>query len=113
MKKEWIDILDLLLRRYRDIDYVLRMPYLDGMKLINKAFENEQDEIIYERWLTLYPYMEIKKIHFISFKDYKRKLTGKFYTKSGKSTDELIRMAEKIKRADLKGVRKDGGNGRT
>lgn len=39
---------------------------------MNTAYEKE----LYARWLTLYPYMEIGHIEFISFEEYKNKALG-------------------------------------
>lgn len=55
---------------------------------LNYAYEKE----IYERWLTLYPFMEVGFSKFISFKEYKEKIKekAKQQTKSENISDEII-----------------------
>ena len=77
------------------------MPYLEGIRLINRIYEKRNEEILYERWLTLYPHMELQRIKFISFNKYKNIFT-KLTKKSNKTNEELILQAEKIKMIDLK-----------
>lgn len=68
---EITDIEELLLRKYSNIDYILRMDYSDGFIFIKKAFERERDEYLWQQWLVDYRYMT--KDNFISFQEYKKK----------------------------------------
>ncbi|MCI8396830.1 MAG: hypothetical protein HFJ52_04060 [Clostridia bacterium] len=71
-----------------------------------------QEKEVYERWLTLYPYMEIGKIEFISFKEYKEKILQKVQvsTKNSKLTDEeIIKQGLTIVEAYEKQQEKAGG----
>ena len=72
-------------------------------KLLKVAYEKEA----YERWLTLYPFMEVGFINFISFSEYKKKIpqnatenkviTEKQYKKNDKEMTELVKYYEKLK----------------
>ena len=44
-------MLDLLLKRYSDINYLMKMDAENGLKLIIKAIENEAKEKLYFQWL--------------------------------------------------------------
>lgn len=52
------------------------------------AYEKE----LYERWLTVYPFMEAEIMQFCSFEDYKKKLKEKVISKRNNMnlTDEQI-----------------------
>jgi hypothetical protein len=45
-----------------------------GLALIRKAEEKDQEERLFQQWVAQLPYMDKKT--FISFDDYKDKLTG-------------------------------------
>lgn len=72
-------------------------------KLLKVAYEKEA----YERWLTLYPFMEVGFINFISFSKYKKKIlqnatenkviTEKQYKQNDKEMTELVKYYEKLK----------------
>lgn len=72
-------------------------------KLLKVAYEKEA----YERWLTLYPFMEVGFINFISFSEYKKKIlqnatenkviTEKQYKQNDKEMTELVKYYEKLK----------------
>lgn len=72
-------------------------------KLLKVAYEKET----YERWLTLYPFMEVGFIEFISFSEYKKKIlknasgnkiiTEKQYKHNDKEMTELVKYYEKLK----------------
>ncbi len=55
---------------------------------LNFAYEKE----LYERWLKIYPYMEIGFIKYLSFKDYKKKIKENAEIKKNNSllTDKQI-----------------------
>ena len=48
------------------------MDYKSAIKLINKAYEKDLEDKVYQMWLTLYPNMD--KNNFISFEDFKAKV---------------------------------------
>lgn len=45
------DLLDLLLKRYSNIEYVMSMEASEGFALIMCAFENNQKEQMFQKWL--------------------------------------------------------------
>lgn len=57
-----------MLTRYGNIDFVLNMSWRDGFNLYLKAIEKEQEEKVWEMWLSIYPKMD--KNTFVSFKDF-------------------------------------------
>ena len=61
-------MLDLLLSRYSDINFILDLSVDDGVRLINKAFEERNNERMYQRWIMGYD----KEL---TFADFKNKLT--------------------------------------
>ena len=44
-------MLDLLLKRYSNIEYVMSMEASEGFALIMCAFENNQKEQMFQKWL--------------------------------------------------------------
>ncbi|UZW12556.1 hypothetical protein OSC52_11890 [Clostridium pasteurianum] len=103
--------MDLLLSRYKNIDYVMGMDLEDGLEIINTAYKKKAEEMLWQRWLVDYSNMD--KEHFISFTDYKNKVfkavnrTENSSKSGGKSIEETakkaIEEAERIKKADQKG----------
>ena len=45
------DLLDLLLKRYSNIEYVMSMDASEGFSLIMCALENNQKEQMFQKWL--------------------------------------------------------------
>lgn len=77
--------------------------------LLKAAYERE----LYERWLTLYPYMEIQRIEFLSFEDYKNKFLSNtqndFSDKTITNEEIQEEMLEVVKYYEQKaGETKDG-----
>ena len=64
----------MLLHRYSNIEYVLNTDIQTGLALIAKAKEKERDERIFQQWVAQLPWMDEES--FVSFSDYKDKLTG-------------------------------------
>lgn len=56
------------------MDYILQTDVDTGLRLIRKAAEQERDDRIFQQWVVQLPHMS--KDTFISFADYKNKLTG-------------------------------------
>lgn len=65
----------MLLNRYHDIDFVFRLDIEDGIALINKAIEREQDERLFRQWVVQLPVMAFTG-ESMSFADYKAYVTG-------------------------------------
>lgn len=68
---EIVDIEELLLFRYSNIDYILNLNYIDGFIFIRKAYEKQSEEKLWQQWLV--DYRTMTKDTFISFSDYKEK----------------------------------------
>lgn len=65
---EVVEIEELLLRRYSDINYILGLDYEEGIEFIKKATEKELEDRLWERWLVDYRLMT--KDTFIPFDKY-------------------------------------------
>lgn len=84
-------MLDLLLSRYSDIMFVMNMPFRDGYKQMIKAYEEHNEERLFDRWLSGYE----KEMSFEEFK--KELMKG---TKSdrevdrSKTEDEIMEQVE-------------------
>lgn len=76
-----------MLKRYSNINYVLKLPLKHAINLINIAQEEEDREIFYRLWLVQLPYFneESRKKSFMQW--YKEQKTNK---EDGKSKDELM-----------------------
>lgn len=75
---------------------------------MNFAYDRE----MYERWLTLYPNMEMGQIKYISFEDYKKKLKENITTSQRQknlSNKQIIDEMESIVQKYEKQKRKAGG----
>ena len=79
-------MLDLLLKRYSNIDYVMEMNAEDGLKLIIKAIENEAKDKLYLQWLhddaryekSFNEYFELNLPYRKSTEEEKRKILEEF-----------------------------------
>ena len=89
---------DLLLSRYHNIDFVMRLDLIDGLKLYAKAREEKQKERLYQAWVSLYPHFS--KDNFISWEDYIERHIHKQASVpvSRKSAEQLIAEAADIRR---------------
>jgi len=65
------------LHGFYDFSYIKTLPLKIISRLLIKAVEKQQEKLLWERWLAIYPYMEIGAWNFISFNDYKDKLLNK------------------------------------
>ena len=85
-----------------NIDFVLNADFVDGIEMINQAFQKIDEEKHWQVWLTMYPNMTEK--NFVPFdKFYKRGGKNEAKAKVSKQTpQEIISMAEKIKEAEEK-----------
>ena len=85
-------MIDLLLHRYHNIDYVMNLSWIDGIELINEAMEQKQDKRDWEVWLSIYPTMT--KENFIPFEKFKSKNISKDDVKKELTSKEIIERAE-------------------
>ncbi len=80
--------MDLLLKRYSSIDYVLKLPYKKALSLIDKAQEEDTREY-YFRWL-LSRYPLYTKDNYEPFEEFYEKAKPKKITVDTRSKDELM-----------------------
>jgi hypothetical protein len=73
------------------------LPIKNIIKLLIKAQEKEQEELLWQRWLAIYPYMETGKLKFMSFNDYKDKLISKKFKTTNMTKEEIEEDILKIK----------------
>lgn len=89
-----IEVKEMLLRRYHDINYILRMPFKEFIEFLNLAKEKERESRIFFQWVAQLPFMSSE--NYLSFEDYKAKLTGANIDK--RSTKELLEEADEIEK---------------
>lgn len=64
---------ELLLRKYNNIDYILTMEVENGVAFIKKAFEKEDEDKMWARYLV--DYRNMTEDNFMTFNQYKKMLT--------------------------------------
>lgn len=88
-------MLDLLLSRYSDIDFIMNLDMESGFKLITKGFEEQSNDRLYQRWIYHYE----KEI---SFDEFKNELEKSIKNKSNRKIDntrtekEILEEVEEI-----------------
>ena len=98
-------ILDPLLYRYSNIDFVLELPYLEGFELFQKCCEMIFEENAYKMWLAKYQHMD--KNNYVSFGDFLKQLKIPQQENNdnfNKKIDKCKKIAEKHKSKVQKGV---------
>jgi predicted metal-dependent hydrolase len=90
--------MDLLLSRYNSIEYVMDLPIIKGLELIQKAFDKREEEKAWQMWLMRFQHMTQK--NFVPFSQFMKKAIRPIVEESSEPTEDLIAMAEKIKAAD-------------
>ncbi|MDG6888209.1 hypothetical protein ACV3SO_01340 [Clostridium perfringens] len=94
---EIVEIQELLLRRYSNIEYILDLEIIEGIEFINKVYEKEIEDKVWEKWLIDYRYMS--KDNFISFEEYRKQFVfGNTRVESRLSKEEILKEAENIER---------------
>lgn len=88
-----IAVEELLLRRYSNIEYLLKKDYEYGFEFVTKAFEKERDDYLWQQWLVDYRRMD--KDNFISFAEYKEEFT-KVNPDENLSFEEIEEKVKKI-----------------
>lgn len=78
-----MEIIDLLLKRYGNIDYVMEMDVADGLSLILKAIEGDNKDKLYLQYVQMVCWMD--KDNYISFEEFyknnTKQMTAKKVTK--------------------------------
>lgn len=85
-----VAVIDMLLHRYGNIEFVLRMPFCDGINMISKAREREEEQRVWESWVIQLPYMDKEK--FTPYEEYQDSLRQSAKPKQQKkqTTEEQI-----------------------
>lgn len=94
---EVIDTQELLLRRYSNVEYILNLEIAEGIEFINKAYEKEIEDRVWEKWLI--DYRNMTKENFISFEEYKNQIISRnIKVESNLSKEEILKEVEEIER---------------
>ena len=98
---------ELLLRRYNNIEYIMRKEIEDGYDFIKVAYEADKEEKIWQLWANLYPNMT--KENYISFEEFKSTIipSGEVEIEN-LDTEEILSRVNNIINLTLKEV---DGNG--
>ena len=91
----------MLLKRYSDINYVLKLPLKRAIKLLNKAQEEETKEYYYRTWLARYPLYTEKTYE--SFIEYYEKCNPVKIKYDVRSTDDIMLEMTKVEESFKKG----------
>lgn len=92
-----VEVEELLLSRYSNLDYILNLEFCEGYEIILKAYKKNLEDKVWDRWLV--DYRNMNKDNFISFEEYKDKIfttnvvQDKYLTK-----EELLKEAAEIER---------------
>lgn len=65
----------MLLHRYHDVHFILRLDADAALELIRKAREKGREERIFQQWVAQLPVMAFSGVS-ISFPEYKDRVTG-------------------------------------
>lgn len=94
----------MLLTRYGNIDYVLKLRFKDARKLIQKAKEESNKDKVFELFLVershllfLSAYGHAKQKDFISFDEYYEKVSAPVVKKDNRSTDDIMKEILELK----------------
>lgn len=88
------EIIDLLLHRYGNLDYIMRSDIGTAMRIIDKAREKEKENRFFLQWVVQLPHMT--KENFMSFEAYVDKVTGRNIDR--RSVYECMAEIEEIKK---------------
>ena len=69
------ELIDLLLHRYGNLDYIMHLDINTALNVIEKAKEKEKENRFFLQWVVQLPNMG--KENYISFESYVDKLTGR------------------------------------
>ena len=78
----------MLLKRYKDINYVLDLDYEEGMDLIIHALKEKNEELLLTRWMIGYQ-------DSLTFEEFKRDL-GVYQVQDDRSEEEILDMVKGI-----------------
>lgn len=69
------EIIDLLLHRYGNLEYIMRLDIGSASRIIDKAKEKEKENRYFLQWVVQLPHMD--EDHYISFDAYMDRVTGR------------------------------------
>lgn len=69
------EIIDLLLHRYGNLEYIMQSDIKTALRVIEKAKEKEKESRFFLQWVVQLPNM--KKENYVSFESYLDKVTGR------------------------------------
>ncbi len=70
-----------------DFSYIIKLQLKHITKLLKKAQEKETEDMIFELWKSMYPFMMSGNMKFISYSEYKNKLYSKDHKYSQKTNE--------------------------
>jgi hypothetical protein len=82
----------------------MSLYFEEGLAVIAKAFEKREEDKAWQMWLVKYQHMD--KNNFVPFTDFLKKSIRPSINKPNKTTEELIQMAEEIKKHDTEHSKK-------
>ena len=88
------EVIDLLLHRYGNIDYIMHSPIDTAQQIIKKAQEKERESRFFFQWVVQLPKMTDET--YISFDSYLDRVTGRNVDK--RSVAECMAEIEEIKK---------------
>lgn len=91
-------MIDLLMRRYGDIETILRMDLEDGLEQLEYVKKKENEDLSFKIWLAKYPFMpEGKVIPFDEFYKLHEQKNTRPVSVHKRSAEDIISMGERIK----------------
>ena len=91
----------MLLKRYGSLEFLKDITLDNALKLFLKAIEKDYDDRLFEQWVIQLPIMSLQMVDYISFEDYKDKVTGKNIDL--RSNEEII--------AEIRALHSQNGDG--
>lgn len=88
------ELIDLLLHRYGNLEYIMQLDIETALKVIEKAREKEKENRYFLQWVVQLPNMTDET--FLSFNDYVNRVTGKNIDK--RPVYECMKEIEEIKK---------------
>lgn len=91
---EEIEVIDLLLHRYGNLEYIMQTDIETALRIIEKAREKEKENRYFLQWVVQLPNMTDE--NYISFDGYVDRVTGRNIDK--RPVAECMAEIEEIKR---------------
>lgn len=88
------EIIDLLLHRYGNLEYIMQSDIETALRIIDKAKEKEKENRYFLQWVVQLPNMG--KENFVSFEEYMNRVTGRNIDK--RPVYECMAEIEEIKK---------------